>query len=107
MCPITTIGSVTLLSSASCGFLFCTKLPDQSHHGLRQLRTARLPKRDTIQLNTQNLFAFRRPGIIKTHALDELAIAGAARIRYYHVEKRALLGTASRQSNNDHVCAYG
>jgi hypothetical protein len=61
---------------------------------------------DTIQLNTQRVFAPSRPGVIKANALNELAVTGVSGIRYYHVKKRAFLGTASRQSNNDHVYAY-
>jgi hypothetical protein len=59
---------------------------------------------DTIQLNTQRLFALDRPGIIKTDALDESPVTGIAGIRHYHVKKRALLGAASRQPNYDHIC---
>jgi hypothetical protein len=65
-----------------------------------------LPKSHPIQLDTQSFFAFSRPGIVKANAFYELAIASVAGIRYYHIEKRAFLGTAARQSNNDHVCAY-
>jgi hypothetical protein len=56
-------------------------------------------------LDAQSFFAFSRPGIVKANAFYELAIASVAGIRYNHIEKRAFLGTASRQSNNDHVCA--
>ena len=62
---------------------------------------------NAIQLNTQGFFASSRSGVIKTNALNKPAITRITGVRYYHVKKWAFLGTASRQSNNDHVYAYG
>ena len=58
-----------------------------------------------IQLNAQSFFPFSRPGVIKTDALDKLAITGIARIGYHQIEKRTFLGAAARQSNSNHIYA--
>lgn len=83
----------------SCG----TGALDQLGNGIAQLRALALPVSNAFQLQTQRFLTFRYQRIVEADALDETAIATIARIRYHHIKKRTILGTATGKTNDDHM----
>src|SRR5215471_16079187 len=84
--------------------LLLAKLPDQPRCSVGQDRPLRLPVRQALAVYAQALAPFRGLGIVKADALDEAAIACAARVGNHHIEERAFLGAAARESNDNHIC---
>jgi hypothetical protein len=71
----------------SCG----TGAFDQLGNGVAQLRALALPMAYAFQLQTQRFLTFRYQRIVEADSLDKTTIATIARIRYDHIEKRAIL----------------
>jgi hypothetical protein len=56
-----------------------------------------------VQRHAQGLLGTGGHGVVKTHALDEAAIAALTRVGDDDVKKRTLLGASAGQSDDDHV----
>ena len=69
---------------------------------VRQLRTAVLPVRDAVRDQAQRFLAGRGDRVVEADALDEAAVATAARIGDDDVVEGALLGAAACKANHDH-----
>jgi hypothetical protein len=65
------------------------------------------PVSQTVLLNAQTLFATLGDRVVKTDTLDETAIAANAFVSHNDIEKRTVLGTAARESNDDHDLSFG
>src|SRR4030067_1252286 len=76
---------------------------DQLGNGIAQLRALALPMADAFQFQTQRFLAFGCEWVVEADAFDETTTAAIARIRYHHVEKRAILGSATGKTNDDHM----
>jgi hypothetical protein len=77
-------------------------LLDQAGDGIGQLGALQLPVVDALERQAQALLAFLGDRVVKADALDEAPVAAVARIGDDDVEKRALLGAASSESDYDH-----
>jgi hypothetical protein len=78
------------------------RLLDQACNGSGQLRAVVLPVSQAVLGDTQR-FAFGRDRVVETHALNEAAITAATRIGCNDVVKRALLGAATSQADDNHA----
>jgi hypothetical protein len=80
----------------------CTGTFNQLRYGVTQLCALALPESDTRQIQTQSFLLLIGDRIEEANALDETTIATIAGIRYNHVVKRTILGTATGKTNDDH-----
>jgi hypothetical protein len=86
---------------------FGSALLDQTLNGWRGLSAYAEPVGQTVLLNAQTLFATLGDRVVKTDTLDETAIAANAFVSHNDIEKRTVLGTAARESNDDHDLSFG
>src|SRR5690349_10990767 len=64
----------------------------------------RAPVGDAVLGDPQAFLVPGSDGVVEAHALDEAAVAAAARIRDDDVVERALLGAAPGKPDHYHVC---
>jgi hypothetical protein len=86
---------------------FGSALLDQTLNGWRGLCAYTEPVGQTVLLNAQTLFSTFGDRVVKTDTLDETAIAANAFVSHNDIEKRTVLGTAARESNDDHDLSFG
>jgi hypothetical protein len=77
------------------GGLLLAKLFHEARRGIGEYGALALPVRQTLAIDAQRFATLRRFGIIETEALDETAVARAARIRYDEIEEWPLLGATA------------
>jgi hypothetical protein len=82
-------------------------LLDQASDRWGCLRAHAEPVRQAVLRNAQAFFAALGDGVVKPDALNKTAIAANAFVSHNDVEKRAMLGTAARESNDDHDLSLG
>src|ERR1700682_1770408 len=89
------------------GFLlagdFALATLDQLLHGVRGLRAQADPVGDAIQSQAELGLGFGGFGVVEADALDEAAIARHARVGDDDVVEGAVLGSAARHTDDDHV----
>jgi hypothetical protein len=86
---------------------FGSALLDQTLNGRRSLCANTEPVGQAVLLDAQALFSAFGDRVVKTNALNETAIAANALVSHNDIEKRTVLGTAARESNDDHDLSFG